>query len=206
VTASRPASAALPIDSPSVRALAVEVWRRAEAMGLVDASVRRLEAPDVTSLLGRLRQEGIARAPALHFDNVEIPSVAEAERLLNLVIAALDASPVPAREWPVLTGVLEPERLAALLGISVSSLRRYASGERDTPDDIAARLHHLALIVGDLAGAYNDVGVRRWFERRRTALGGKSPAMLFAGDWSPEDEDPTRVRDLARSLVSLSVT
>jgi transcriptional regulator with XRE-family HTH domain len=175
-------------------------------MGLVEPSTGPLEAPDVARLVKRVGEAGIARGPALHFDNVEAPSVAEMEGLLRLVIAALEASPVAKHEWPVLTRVLEVEQLAALLGISVTSLRRYASGERDTPDAVAARLHHLALIVGDLAGAYNDVGVRRWFDRRRTALHGKTPSAFLVGEWNPDDAAPRQVRDLARSLATLSAT
>jgi hypothetical protein len=190
----------------SVRALAVEAWRRAEAMGLVEPEGGRLDAADLAHLVKRLREAGIARAPALRLDNVELPSVGEAEALLRLVIAALEASPVAKHEWPAVSRVLDPELLAPLLGISVSSLRRYLSGERDTPDDVAARLHHLALIVGDLGGAYNEVGVRRWFGRKRSALGGKAPAALLAADWNPDDPGPQKVRELARALVALSVT
>jgi hypothetical protein len=92
------------------------------------------------------------------------------------------------------------------LNISVSSLRRYLSSERQTPDDVAARLHHVALIVGDLLGAYNDVGVRRWFDRPRSALGGRRPAAVLSGNWNPDDPSPRRVRDLAQSLVTLAAT
>ena len=203
---SRSLSVAIPLAGESVRSLALEAWRRAEAMGLVEPDARRLDAPDVGRLVGRLRDIGIARGPALHFDNVEAPSTADVEALLRLVIAALDASPVARHEWPVVSRVLEVEQLASLLGISVTSLRRYASGERETPDHVAARLHHVALIVGDLAGAYNDVGIRRWFDRKRSALNGKAPANLLSGEWNPDDEAPQRVRDLARSLVVLSST
>jgi transcriptional regulator with XRE-family HTH domain len=192
--------------SASIRALATEAWQRAEAMGLVKAEDRQREAPDVTALISRVRDAGIARAPALRFDNVEAPTTEQAEDLLRTVIAALEASPMPAREWPVLARVLQPEQLAVLLGVSVSSLRRYVSGERDTPDEIAARLHHLALIVGDLAGAYNEVGIRRWFDRGRTPLDGKTPAALLAGGWDPDDPGPKKVRDLARALVAVSAT
>ena len=203
---SRSASDSIPLAARSVRALAVEAWRRAAAMGLVDTASAPLETADVTRLLRRVRDAGIARGPALRFDNVEPPSVGEAESLLRLVIAALDASPVPHFEWPAVSRVLEPEQLAALVNVSVSSLRRYLSGERATPDDVAARLHHVALVVGDLAGAYNEVGVRRWFERRRTALDGRAPAALLSGDWNPDDPSPQKVRELARSLVALSAT
>jgi hypothetical protein len=189
-----------------VRAIAIEAWRRAAAMGLVDPDATRLDSADVKRLVTRVREAGIARDPALRLDNVEVPSEADAEALLRLVVAALEASPVAKYEWPAVSRVLEPEALASLLNISVSSLRRYLSGERDTPDEVAARLHHLALVVGDLAGAYNDVGVRRWFVRPRTALGGRRPAALLTGDWAPEDPGPTQVRDLARALVAVSAT
>ena len=195
-----------PISVRSIRSLAIEVWRRAEGMGLVDANASQLDAADITKLLKRVRDAGIARGPALHFDNVEPPSVAEAESLLKLVIAALDSSPAPKFEWPAVSRVIDAEQLAPLLNVSVSSLKRYASGERDTPDDVAARLHHVALIVGDLAGAYNEVGVRRWFERKRTALNGRAPAALLSGDWNPDDTSPQKVRELARSLVALGAT
>jgi hypothetical protein len=85
-------------------------------------------------------------------------------------------------------------------------LKRYQSGERDTPDDVAARLHFLALVVSDLAGSYNDIGVRRWFQRKRTLLDGRAPVTLLKGHWDPDDEGPMRVRQLARELVSLSAT
>jgi len=203
---SRSAPDRVPMEARSVRALALEAWRRAEAMGLIAPEVTKLETADVARLVKRVRDAGIARGPALRFDNVEVPSVEEAESLLRLVVAALEASPVPRFEWPAVSRVLEPEQLSALLNISVTSLRRYVSGERETPDDVAARLHHLALIVGDLAGAYNDVGIRRWFDRTRTALGGRAPAALLAGDWNPDAAAPQKVRELARSLVALSAT
>lgn len=196
----------MPLETQSVRSLVIEVWRRAEGMGLVEGSAARLDAVAVTRLLQRVRDAGIARGPALHFDNVEPPSVAEAEALLRLVIAALESSPTPRFEWPAVTRVIDAEQLAPLLNVSASSLKRYVSGERDTPDDVAARLHHVALIVGDLAGAYNEVGVRRWFERKRTALKGRAPAALLSGDWNPDDGPPQKVRELARSLVALGAT
>jgi hypothetical protein len=93
-----------------------------------------------------------------------------------------------------------------LLTVSVSSLKRYQSGERDTPDDVAARLHFLALVVGDLAGSYNEIGVRRWFHRKRTLLDGRTPASFLKRDWDPDDDGPSRVRQLARALVTMSAT
>ena len=112
----------------------------------------------------------------------------------------------PAHEWRALQGVLGVELLARLLGISRSSARRYISGRRATPDVVAARLHFLALVVGDLAGAYNDIGVRRWFDRTRERLDGSTPAQALGGEWSPEDDGPRRVRDLAQALASSPAT
>jgi hypothetical protein len=64
-------------------------------MGLVEANASSLDSAGITRLLRRVSDAGIARGPALHFDNVEPPSVEDAESLLRLVIAALDSSPVP---------------------------------------------------------------------------------------------------------------
>jgi hypothetical protein len=199
-------SDSVPLEGPAARALAVEAWRRAEAMGLVEPGGRRLEPGDLASLVERARDAGIGRAAALRLDNVDAVTPSEAEALLRMLVAALEASPVPRNEWPAVTRVLDAEHLASLLNISLSSLRRYAAGERDTPDTVAARLHLLALVVGDLAGAYNEVGVRRWFTRPRTALDGRAPQDLLAGEWHPEDQAAQRVRALAASLVSLSAT
>ena len=157
-------------------------------------------------LANRVRKAGIAGAAAAALSNAEVPTPEELAGLLQTMIAALEASPVPKFEWAGVTRVLDDEALASLLGVSISSLKRYQSGERDTPDPIAARLHLLALVVGDLAGTYNDIGIRRWFMRKRTRLDGRAPAQLLAGEWDPEDAGPARVRQLARELVSLSAT
>ena len=117
-----------------------------------------------------------------------------------------DQSPVPKQEWRALQDVLGLELLARLLGISLSSARRYISGSRSTPDGVAARRHFLAFVVGDLAGAYNDIGIRRWFDRPRERLDGSSPAQALGEGWSPIDDGPRRVRDLARALASSLAT
>ena len=70
------------------------------------------------------------------------------------------------------------------------------------PEDLAVRLRFLALVVDDLLGAYNEIGVRRWFDRPRALLDGRTPAGLLLPGWRPEDGNPRRVQDLARSLVA----
>ena len=112
----------------------------------------------------------------------------------------------PAAEWPRLVGILGVDQLARLLAVSPSSVRRYKEHARTTPDGIASRLHFLALVAGDLAGAYNDIGVRRWFERARVRLGNRAPQEFLRGEWSPNDPGPTKVRELARSLIVAAAT
>ena len=96
--------------------------------------------------------------------------------------------------------------LARLLHIATVSLRRYQSGARKTPDDVSVRLHALALMTGDLAGAYNDAGIRRWFDRPRTALGNRAPVDVLAPGWRPEDQGPRQVRSLASALTASPAT
>jgi len=187
--------------------LIFEASRRAEAMGLLEPHAPvGADLETVRRLAGRVGRAGIASATAAELNNVAAPSREELAALLETMIAALEASPVPKFEWPGLGRVFAPEDLSTLLDVSVSSLKRYQAGDRDTPDAIAARLHCLALLVSDLAGSYNDIGIRRWFQRKRTQLDGRAPAAFLTGDWDPDDEGPARVRQLARELVSFSAT
>lgn len=190
--------------------LLFEASRRAEAMGLIGPAAAAVggavDLGTVRRLAKQVRQAGIASGAAAALNNVEPPTAEELASLLRTMIAALEASPVPKFEWAGVARVLDAEQLAALLAVSLSSLSRYQSGERDTPDAVAARLHFLALVVSDLAGSYNEIGIRRWFGRKRSALAGRTPTQLLSGEWDPEDAGPVRVRDLARELVTLSAT
>ena len=187
--------------------LLFEAARRAEAMGLVEpGAVVRIDVSSVRHLANRVRRAGIAAGAAEALNNVAAPTAADVTALLEMMVAALEASPVPKFEWAGLARVFDADALASLLNISASSLKRYASGERATPDPIAARLHFVALVVGDLAGSYNDIGIRRWFHRKRTRLDSRSPAAILTGDWDPDEDGPSRVRALARSLTTLSGT
>jgi hypothetical protein len=176
-------------------------------MGLVEPNHSlSADIQAIRHIAKRVGRAGIATATAAALNNVEPPTADEVAALLETMITALEVSPAPKFEWTGLGRVLDPETLASLLNVSLSSLKRYQSGERTTPDAIAARLHHLALVVGDLAGSYNDIGIRRWFHRKRTLLDGRSPADLLRGEWDPDQPGPARVRDLARELVTMSAT
>lgn len=199
--------------SPDVRRLTFEAYRRAEAMGLVEpiSSMDDFDVSGARKVLRSVKDAGIARSSVLELETADQANGDPANGhdiadLMRAVIAALEASPAPSSEWRSVARVFDAEHLAPLLGISVSSLRRYQAGTRSTPDDVAARLHFLALVISDLAGAYNDIGIRRWFQRERSPLDDKTPGALLTGEWSPEDEGPRRVRQLAQALVSLSGT
>ncbi len=136
-------------------------------------------------------------------DAFDAGDVAEA---VNLALEGTEHSPMPHGEWPNLRGTLGDELLAELLRISPSSLRRYSAGDRIPPDVVVARLHALTLTVVDLAGAYNDFGIRRWFARPRAALGDASPASVLWEDWDPDGPQITAVRSLAADLVGAGAT
>ncbi len=197
-----------PLEEPGVARLAADAVRKAHAVGLLD------EAPDFTGLtyplvkqvVARVREAGVGGYAADSLARTDPADVEALARELRRIDAWLEESPLPDTEWPRLLAVLDRDRLAALLNVSVSSVGRYERHERTTPDEIAVRLHFLALIVGDLAGAYNAIGIRRWFGRTRAALDGRAPADLLAGDWRPEDEGPAHVRALARALVDSPAT
>jgi len=63
------------------------------------------------------------------------------------------------------------------------------------------RVEYLHEIVDCLKGAYNDIGINNWFQRKRTELGGKSPLEYLGTDWKPEDEKAKEVLELARYLI-----
>jgi transcriptional regulator with XRE-family HTH domain len=185
------------------------VFSRSAAMGLLTgAEVTELSPSSVRGLVADLQQHGLANgagislAPLMH--DAAAPWDDATERLLenrlDQLAQVLEDSPAPATEWPSMREVLGDDLLAGLLEVSASSLRRYATGERSTPEPTAARLHWLAMVVSDLAGGYNHLGMRRWFERPRAQLSGQSPRAALGRDWQPDDPAAQNVRALAAAL------
>jgi hypothetical protein len=197
-----------PFSGAAIGHLAVEAITRAEAMGLLpgDQIISCLDLETFRRVLDQIGKAGIFKGAQIELAEGWARDARNLERLLARLNQALEDSPAPQHEWPRLTDVLGVELLARLLGLSVSSVRRYASQARATPDEVAGRLHFLALVVGDLASAYNDIGIRRWLERPRTALDGRAPAALLAGSWRPTDPGPSAVRELARALLAAPAT
>lgn len=197
-------SVAPPLDTPEVAALAVRILTVAEAMGLLPAGdpIRRLDR-------GVLERVARSASTAAGIGREVLADLRHAEDhpeqfgpALRRLYEALERSPTPATEWRTLEGVLGADLLAQLVGVSASSLRRYQSASRRTPDAVADRLHFLALVVADLTGSLNEFGVRRWFQRPRTQLGGKAPVQLLRGGWSSDSPAAERVRALAYALTA----
>ncbi|MCY3877787.1 MAG: hypothetical protein OXF74_01250 [Rhodobacteraceae bacterium] len=195
-----------PFGEPSLVSAAIGALTRADAMGLLLRPVTCLDYPAIQKLVADMSAAGIGRSFSAELHRMHRSDAAGLSTLLEKVNEALELSPAPAHEWRTLQSVLGVELLTRLLGISQSSVRRYISGDRSTPDEIAAQLHFLAFVVGDLAGAYNDIGVRRWFDRPRKRLDGNTPAQALGDIWSPECDRPRRVRELARALASSPAT
>jgi uncharacterized protein (DUF2384 family) len=179
--------------TPAVASRGVEVLRLAEAMGLAPTPGGRLGYGQLTEVADQIAEHGIGAASAATLTG-------------DGLLAAMKESPLPRSELRSLGEILGRERIAALVGTSEPSLRRYLAGTRRVPDDIAQRAHALAIVVSYLRGAYNVLGVRRWFERPRTQLDGKAPQDLLSGDWDPADPGPARVMALARALAASPAT
>lgn len=195
------------LESPDVLRLVYGLLARVQTMGFCPSEVTergRLDFELLAELAGCLQAAGVASEPAgrLRADVAKGRRSRKAAQDLRAMVEALDASPMPAGEWLPAREVLGDELLARLAGgVSPSSLRRYASGARATPDDVAWRLHLVARILASLLGSYNDYGVRRWFERRRTALDGMAPVEILQAARDEDDPLVLAVLALADDLV-----
>lgn len=99
-----------------------------------------------------------------------------------------------------LRGDLGDRLLAKLLGRSATSVRMYANGRRPVPPPIARRLEWVARVAFSLAGGYNSIGMRAWFDRPRVQLGQRSPLSVLGHDWQPSDSAAADVEMLAATL------
>jgi hypothetical protein len=163
-------------------------------------------ATTIAAMEGLLRQGICTQAARQWLD--QKPEVGDHVRdeLLAKVYVRLEECPSPATEWQAVRDVLNDDALlAALLGIGIASVRRYAKGDRHCSDPVAVRLHWLALLIDQLEGTYNAYGIRRWFQRSRAALDGQAPQDRLKGDWDPDDADIQPLAALAQS-ASLGLT
>ena len=195
-----------PLDDPQATDAAVDVLKAMEAMGLLPQDIEELTLDVMRSVAARAAEAGIGASAAASLRSRTRLTSSHVASVLRELEVALEGSPAPAFEWPAMVELFGVDRLAELVGISVASVRRYAADQRPTPDVVAARLHLLARVVAELRGAYSEVGVRRWFERARSPLGGRPPDAILSGDWDPDAPGAERVLALARSLSASPAT
>ncbi|HWH37341.1 MAG TPA: hypothetical protein VNT28_06145 [Candidatus Limnocylindrales bacterium] len=201
MTLIRIASVEAPLNRPALLGPAVGLVRRALAVGLLRDRelVERLDMELLRGIAREASLAGIGQDAAIEL--LERPGPARLGRAIGRLGEALAESPLPERELAQLADVLDLDDLGELVGASPVSLRRYAAGTRAVPDAIAGRIHWLALVTADLAGAYNRLGIRRWFDRPRSQLDGRSPRQLLGRDWHADQPRVERVRQLAAALA-----
>jgi len=197
-------SVAEPFRSDRVLAdLALRLLSRAEYAGCLPAGGGHLVLDgEVIRTVGKCLAQ--AQMPTSRWTFLDGPEVSSARwrEAVTAMNEQIEMSPQPAGEWGPVLGTLGEDMVAELLGVSVSSVRRYSAGNRVTPQDIAERLHFVAMLLADLAGSYNDYGVRRWFTRPRAALQGTRPIDALGAGFDPDGEQAQQVQELAASLIS----
>jgi hypothetical protein len=194
-----------PFEKEDLYPRATRFLRRADAMGLVDGPIRELSLEVVRKVAQRLSERGLASDSAARLTSGK-PSAGELSRYLDAALLALDESPVPSAELTKLNSTLGHELVAGLLEISAASLQRYQNGDRQVPDAVAERAHFLTAVISALEGIYNEFGVRRWFERSRSAFNGQSARQLLGQGWVPGDAPARSVLAAAESLQELGAT
>jgi hypothetical protein len=199
--------------SPELSQKLIGLFTRCAAMGLLSTpTITRLDGAVIRQLVADLQRQGIALSAGVGLEELmrdrgaplSDAALQALESLIDGIGETLESIAAPRAEWPAMRQALGDEALADLLEISLSSLRRYSTAERETPADVVNRLHWLALVVADLAGAYNDFGIRRWFERPRAQLGGVGPREFLGPGWHFDDERSQWVRQLARTISGAS--
>ncbi|HVA60434.1 MAG TPA: hypothetical protein VNG13_07840 [Mycobacteriales bacterium] len=191
---------------PAVGSAAARLISRIHYFGLLPGLEGPLELDRALLLLAftKLSEAGVGQKSRLLLQRASGPD--DYLTLLDAALEQTEQSPLPTSEWAPLIETLGEGLLADLVGISPSSLRRYATGTRTTPDQVATQLHYLALLIADLSGAYNDYGIRRWFDRPRARLDGRSPRDLLGTSFDADSGDTQRLRDLAAGLVGAGAT
>jgi uncharacterized protein (DUF2384 family) len=197
-------SANIPLSRAAYE-LIIEILFKASAMGLLEqpVDVFNLDYAKIKKALKQITNAGFGKVILRDMDKWEHYGPEDEEILdrLKTLNQALEESPVPEKEWSIVKRYIPDDLLQQLLDIKESSLQRYSSLQRSTPDEVGRRLHTIALVIGDLSGAYNDDGIRQWFTRpRKNVFGGKAPIDLLVGNWEPSQTDPMKVRDFTRSL------
>lgn len=90
--------------------------------------------------------------------------------------------------------ILQKKLLTNLTGKSPADMRKDLRGS-------SKKIHFIYEVVDYLRGSYNDDGIRKWFQRERSQLGGKSPLQYLGSGWNPDEEYAKIVLELAKSSI-----
>lgn len=197
-------SAASPFDDAVLAGQAARLLILAEAIGAWEPKnvVSELDSSLFGDALNSLAAAGVAASASLEWEAHAGKGKEHFATWLSTIRDAILSSPLPSLELPKLESLFGTERLAELAGVASSTIRRYLTAQREVPDDVAEHVHLVARIVGDLAGSYNERGIRRWFDRPRSQLGGRTPAEALERAWGRDEREAEAVVALAEALVS----
>ena len=191
-----------PLDKKVIIA-ALDFIIKAESMGLIEEPVDTLNLTldVIISVAKKVVEEGLGRKIVIDPNRWYEYESNDLCLKLKALSDVLEHSPTPDKEWTRVRMVISEKLLAEILHISEKSSRRYEQGERQASDEVHAKLHWIALLLGDLLGSYNELGARNWFLRARKSFNGKTPYQLLAGkDWKPDDEIPSKIKEFVKSL------
>lgn len=196
-------SAEPPFDNALVAGQAARLLALVEATGAWQPRgvVEQLDLPLFEEALSSLSAVGVAGAAALEASGYAGKPSEDFAQWISHLREVVASSPIPDTELPKLDELFKTEPLAELLGIGASSLRRYLADMRPVPDDVANRVHVVTRIVGNLAGSYNERGIRHWFVRPRAQLHGRTPADVLHEAWDSEEDAARPVVELAAELA-----
>lgn len=102
------------------------------------------------------------------------------------------------KKYDILLGALGFDNVRRLAHLGAGALE-LISDFCLSPEE-RARLDFLTEIANCLL-SYENHGIYLWFMRRRRVLGNESPAVIFLGDWRPEDPGPQKVLALAKAIA-----
>jgi uncharacterized protein (DUF2384 family) len=192
-------SAERPFSDVAVAGQAARLLALAEALGLWQPHdlVETVNRNVFAEALEAVAAAGVAQKAPFDWVSNADASPQDFATWIKTLREDIAGSPVPELELPRLDTLFGTERLARSVGVASSSMRRYVAHEREAPDEVAARAHLLAQIVSDLVGSYNERGIRRWFQRPRSQLGGRAPEDILSGRWDPDDPEVAEVAELA---------
>jgi hypothetical protein len=97
-----------------------------------------------------------------------------------------------------LRATLRDNLLARLLDIPRPAIDRLALSPHAAPSGLAMRAAALVQLVDALSSNCNTAGVREWFDRPLSELGGDAPAVHLTGSWAPDSASIATLLEIAR--------